>query len=261
MLVFRFVLTHGWDYPIILLVGLAAGMINSVAGGGTLITFPTLVWLGSDPILANASNTFALWPGSVAGMLGFRRHLGGSRKWLLLLSGPSVLGGLVGAILLLRTPSQTFSHLVPYLILAATLLLALQEPLQHFFLSNRSYHESGWWWAGAACFQFLVAVYGGYFGAGIGILMLAVLGLLHMTDIYKMNGLKNFFAFCINGVAAVYFVAAGSVSWTDAAVMSIGAITGGYGGATLAQKLGRKAVRGIAVGVGLAMAVSLLLKG
>ncbi len=225
-----------------------------------MLTFPTLVWLGRDPILANASNTLALWPGSVAGMLGFRRHLGGSRKWLLLLSGPSVVGGLVGAILLLKTPGETFSHLVPYLILAATVLLALQDPLQRFLLSNRAYHESAWWWAGAAFFQFLVAVYGGYFGAGIGILMLAALGLLHLTDIYKMNGLKNFFAFCINGVAAVYFVAAGAVSWTDAAVMAAGAISGGYGGATLAQKLGRKAVRGIAVVVGLAMTISLFLK-
>jgi uncharacterized membrane protein YfcA len=255
------VLNHGWDYLIILLAGLMAGMVNSVAGGGTLLTFPTLVWLGRNPIIANATNTLALWPGSVAGMFGFRRHLGGTRKWLLLFSGPSVIGGLVGAILLLKTPTETFSHLVPYLILAATVLLAAQEPLQRFLLSNRSYHESGWWWAGAALFQFVVAVYGGYFGAGIGILMLAVLGLLHLTDIYKMNGLKNFFAFCINGVAAVYFVAAGSVSYADSAVMAVGAITGGYGGATLAQKLGRKAVRLIAVGVGVAMTISLFLKG
>jgi len=254
------VLTNGWDFPIILLVGLFAGMVNSVAGGGTLITFPTLVWLGRDPILANATNTLALWPGSVAGMVGFRRHLGGSRKWLVLLSIPSVLGGLLGAILLLKTPSEIFSYLVPYLILAATLLLALQEPLQRFVLADRSYHDSRLWWAGALGFQFLVAVYGGYFGAGIGILMLAVLGLLHLTDIYQMNGLKNFFAFCINGVAAVYFVAAGSVSWADAAVMAVGAITGGYGGATLAQKLGRRAVRLIAVGVGLAMTISLFIK-
>ncbi|HXK62083.1 MAG TPA: sulfite exporter TauE/SafE family protein [Acidobacteriota bacterium] len=251
----------GWDYPIILTVGVFAGMVNSVAGGGTLITFPTLVWLGRDPILANATNTLALWPGSVAGMLGFRRYLQGSRNWLVLLSIPSVLGGVFGAFLLLQTPSETFSYIVPYLILVATLLLALQEPLQHLLLTNRSHNETRLWWAGALFFQFLVAVYGGYFGAGIGIMMLAVLGLLRLTDIYQMNGLKNFFAFCINGVAAVYFAAAGSVSWVDATVMAVGAIAGGYGGASLAQKLGRRAVRFIAVGVGFAMTVSLFLKG
>jgi uncharacterized membrane protein YfcA len=249
-----------WHYPLILLAGFFAGMVNSVAGGGTLITFPTLVWLGRDPIIANATNTLALWPGSLAGMFGFRRYLSGSRNWLLLLVGPSVLGGIVGAILLLATPSETFSGLVPYLILAATLLLALQEPLQRTLLSGGSPHNSRLWWAAAALFQFMVAVYGGYFGAGIGILMLAALGLLRLTDIYQMNGLKNFFAFCINGVAALYFVASGAALWSDAAVMALGAMSGGYGGATLARKLGRRVVRALAVAAGLIMAISLLLK-
>ncbi len=238
----------------------AAGMINSVAGGGTLITFPTLVWLGRDPILANATNTVALWPGSLAGMVGFLPHLKGGGKWLALLTGPSILGGIVGAVLLLRTPTETFAFLVPYLILGATVLLAAQEPLQRTLLSGSTPHDSKLWWAGAICFQFLVAVYGGYFGAGIGILMLAALGLLRLTDIYQMNGLKNFFALCINGVAAIYFAWSGSVHWLDAAVMAAGAIAGGYGGATLAQRMGRKAVRGIAVAVGLAMAISLLIR-
>ncbi len=238
----------------------AAGMINSVAGGGTLITFPTLVWLGRDPILANATNTVALWPGSLAGMVGFFPHLRGGGKWLALLTGPSILGGIVGAVLLLKTPTETFSFLVPYLILGATVLLALQEPLQRTLLSGSTPHDSKLWWAGAIFFQFLVAVYGGYFGAGIGILMLAALGLLRLTDIYQMNGLKNFFALCINGIAAAYFAWSGSVHWLDAAVMAAGAIAGGYGGATLAQKMGRKAVRGIAVAVGFAMAISLLVR-
>jgi len=243
----------------VFIAAVAAGMINSVAGGGTLITFPTLVWLGRDPILANATNTVALWPGSLAGMVGFAPHLRGGGKWLALLTGPSILGGILGAVLLLKTPTETFAFLVPYLILGATVLLAAQEPLQRTLLSGSTPHDSKLWWSGAIFFQFLVAVYGGYFGAGIGILMLAALGLLRLTDIYQMNGLKNFFALCINGVAAVYFAWSGSVHWLDAAVMAAGAIAGGYGGATLAQKMGRKAVRGIAVAVGFAMAISLLI--
>jgi uncharacterized protein len=250
-----------WEFSVIVLVGFLAGMINSVAGGGTLITFPTLVWLGRDPILANATNTLALWPGSIAGFLGFRRHLTGSRNWLILLSGPSLAGGILGAILLLITPSEIFAVLVPYLILSATLILALQDPIQRRFVPQRAGSPSRAWWAGAVFFQFLVAVYGGYFGAGIGILMLAVLGLLQLSDIYQMNGLKNFFAFLINGIAAIYFAASGYVSWLDASILAVGAIAGGYGGASLAQRLGRRAVRAIAVAVGFAMTISLLLRG
>jgi uncharacterized protein len=248
-----------WEGGVVFAAAFIAGMINSVAGGGTLLTFPALVLVGRDPIIANVTSTVALWPGSLGGMLGFRRELGDARRWMVLLAGPSVVGGLVGAVLLLRTPSRIFALIVPYLILFATLLFAAQEPIARQLRPRGQHHpDDVQWWIGAALFQFLVAVYGGYFGAGIGILMLAALGLLGLTDIHQMNGLKNFFAVCINLIAALYFMAFGPVNWTDALVMAVGAIAGGYGGAGLARKLGRDFVRRAVVVIGFGMGISLL---
>jgi hypothetical protein len=243
-----------------------AGLVNSVAGGGTLLTFPTLVWLGRDPIIANASNAVALWPGQLASVVGFRRELRGGRRWLWRLAPSSLAGGVLGAILLLVTPSRVFASIVPYLIFFATILFAFQEPITRR-LHRRAHgapavgaEESSTWWIWAAVFQFAVAVYGGYFGAGMGILMLAALGILGLTDIHHMNGLKNAFAVCINGVAALYFSACGVVNWSDALVMAAGAIAGGYGGAGLARYVGRGVVRRAVVVIGVAMGVSLLLR-
>ena len=210
-------------------------------------------------MLANVTNAVALWPGSLSAMFGYRRELGDSRRWMLLLTAPSIAGGLLRRRLLLRTPSRTFAAIVPYLILFATVLFALQESITRRLGvdGHVDRHPSRAWWIGAAAFQFCVAVYGGYFGAGIGILMLAALGLLGLTDIHQMNGLKNFFAMCINLIAAAYFVLWGTVSWSDAAVMAVGAIAGGYGGAGLARRLGREFVRRTVVVIGVTMAVSL----
>ena len=256
-----------WQIPLVLLAAFVAGMMNSVAGGGTLVTFPTLVWIGIDPISANITSTVALWPGSLGAMYGFRRELGDSRNFMLLLGAPSVVGGLIGARLLLLTPSPLFASIVPYLILFATILFAAGEPLVKKMrwlgageLEGAGKPNSRAWWAGAIVFQFFVAIYGGYFGAGIGILMLAALGLLGLTDIHQMNGLKNFFAVCINIIAGAYFIASGRVEWNYALVMIVGAIVGGYGGAGLARKLGRTFVRRAVIVVGLAMAISLLFK-
>ncbi|HSO75132.1 MAG TPA: sulfite exporter TauE/SafE family protein, partial [Blastocatellia bacterium] len=238
--------------------------MNSVAGGGTLLTFPALIWLGMDPIQANVTSTVSLWPGSLGAMYGFRRELAGSGRWMRWLAPVSLVGGLAGAFLLLRTPSRVFASIVPFLILFATILFASQEPLTRRLqgdASARSEHvKNPRWWVGAMVCQFAVAVYGGSFGAGIGILMLAALGLLGLTDIHQMNGLKNFFAVCINLVAASYFALRGSVEWPYAAVMVAGAIAGGYGGAGLARKLGRRFVRRAIIFIGLAMAASLLFR-
>ena len=250
-------LSHG---AIILLVGFIAGMINSVAGGGTLLSFPVLVWLGRTPIPANATNAVAICPGSLAGMIGFRQEIRGSRRWALLLGLPSLAGAALGAVLLLRTPPAVFDSIIPLLVLGATVLFAMQEPVLRLMKLDVDAKRSNSWWAGAMVFQFFVAVYGGYFGAGMGILMLAALGLLGLTDIHRMNGLKNFFAACINGVAAVYFVWSGSVIWPDVLIMAAGTIAGGYGGAGLARRLGRTFVRRAVVFIGLAMALSLLLR-
>ena len=253
-----------WHGVVVFVAAFFAGMMNSVAGGGTLLAFPALIWLGVDPIRANVTCTVALWPGSLGAMYGFRRELAGSRRWMLLLAPASVIGGLVGAYLLLRTPSRLFGSIVPYLILFATVLFAVGEPITRWLKRTRivttpqTFRGISRWWIAAMIFQVVVAVYGGYFGAGIGILMLAALGLLGLTDIHQMNGLKNFFAVCINVVAATYFVLRGSVEWPYAAVMVAGAIAGGYGGAGLARKLGRVFVRRAVIFIGLAMAASLL---
>jgi len=255
-----------WLIPLVFIAAFIAGMMNSVAGGGTLITFPMLVWLGVDPISANITCAVSLWPGSLGAMVGFRHELGDSRRWMLLLGAPSVAGGLIGANLLLLTPSRLFASVVPFLILFATILFAAGERITRRLTRNTDpgstvRDPTRSWWVAAILFQFVVAIYGGYFGAGMGILMLAALGLMGLSDIHQMNGLKNFFAVCINIVAAVYFVAAGRVEWTYVLVMATGAIAGGYGGAGLARKLGRRFVRRAVVAIGLAMAVSLLFKG
>jgi uncharacterized membrane protein YfcA len=241
-------------------IAFLAGMVNSVAGGGTLLTFPTLVWLGQSPIVANATNTAAIWPGSLGGMWGYRHELRRSRPRLFFLIAPSIAGGIVGAVLLQHTPPGIFARLVPFLILFATLLFMAQGAVQRGLQLHEPSHTGSSWLAGASLFQFAVAVYGGYFGAGIGILMLAALSLLGLTDIHQMNGLKNLFAVCINIVAAVYFMAAGLVHWPLAAIMAAGAIAGGYGGAGLARRLGSRFVRRTVIAIGFAMTISLLLR-
>src|SRR5436853_7642111 len=238
-----------------------AGAINSVAGGGTLLTFPTLIWIGLDSVTANATSTGAIWPGSLGTIAGYRRELSSTEPRILALVAPSLIGGIAGALLLRWTPPSVFDQLVPFLILFATLLFMIQEPIQRRLkAANPEAHKSSRWLVGAVCFQLLVAVYGGYFGAGIGILMLAALSILGFTNIHQMNGLKNFFALCINGVAALYFIWAGMVFWPDVVIMAIGAIAGGYGGAGIARRIGQTAVRRIVIGVGFAMAVSLFIK-
>jgi uncharacterized membrane protein YfcA len=247
---------------VIALAAFAAGAINSIAGGGTLLSFPALVWIGVNPVMANATNTFALWPGSFAAMVGFRRELANVRRWLLLLTIPALLGGATGGVLLLHTSMATFTRLVPFLILGATLLLAGQELVTQRLglLAHAHENPSAGWITIVVVFQFLVGIYGGYFGAGIGILILAALGLIGLTDMHEMNGLKNLLAICINGVAAIYFAWSGAVIWKDGFIMAVAAIIGGYLGARVARHLGRTFVRRSVVVIGLAMGVALFFK-
>src|SRR5215212_5542295 len=211
---------------VLLFAGMAAGAINAIAGGGTLISFPALLWLGRDAIVANATNTVAIWPGSLAGAIGFRRELSTARRWLLLLILPSIAGGGLGAWLLLRTPNSTFERLVPFLIRGATILLAMQEMVtRRLGLVAKSHDNPGaGWMTFVVLFQFAVSVYGGYFGAGMGILMLAALGFIGMTDVHQMNGVKNVLAVFINGIAAIYFVMADAVAWRDVLILMGGTI-------------------------------------
>ena len=250
-------------YLVITVAAFVAGAINSIAGGGTLLSFPALMYVGVSPVMANATNTVAIWPGSFAGVLGFREDIKKLQRWLLWLMIPSLLGGITGAMILLHTPEKTFARIVPLLILGATLLLAAQEMITRKLSRFLTSHEdpSRGWVVFAFTFQFLVSIYGGYFGAGMGILMLAALGLIGMKDLHQMNGLKNLLAICINGVAAIYFIIQGAVAWTHVVIMAIASIIGGYAGARLAHRLGRKFVRGAVVVIGLVMTVALFLKG
>jgi uncharacterized membrane protein YfcA len=242
---------------------LLAGAVNSIAGGGTLLTFPALVWLGLPPISANATSTVALWPGSFGSMWAYRGQLHRTRRWLLWFTVPSVAGGVLGAQLLLHTSASGFDAIVPFLVLGATVLFVLQQPLSRR-LARRATEEhalatalpplSPWVLAG----QFAVAVYGGYFGAGIGILMLATLGAMGLSDIHRMNGIKNWGAMCINAVAAVTFAVSGIVTWPVAATMAVGGLAGGYGGARLALRVGQKWVRRAVVAIGFLAFVWLL---
>ena len=203
-----------------------------------------------------------MWPGSLAGAYGFRRELATARRWLLLLIVPSVIGGILGAWLLLRTPNATFERIVPFLILGATILLALQETVTKKLGLVAKSHENptAGWLTFVLTFQFIVGVYGGYFGAGMGILMLAALGLIGMTDMHQMNGVKNVLAVFINGIAAVYFALASAVAWNDVLVMTAGTILGGYLGARTARRFGRAFVRIAVIVIGVVMSVALFLK-
>ena len=237
-----------------------AGGINSVAGGGSLVSFPTLIWLGVPPIAANATNKAAIWLGTLGSVWGYRRELRGVDPRVYALIVPSFIGGIAGAVLLYRTPAVVFDYLVPVLVLFATCLFMVQEPLQRRFDLSGAHVARSHWLSWTMLFQLIVALYGGYFGAGIGILMLAALSLMGHTDIHRMNGLKNLLATCINGVSAAYFVFAGLVIWSDALVMAAGAIVGGVVGANLARRIGPHAVQRIVVIVGFGMALSLMLR-
>src|ERR1700735_954931 len=233
-----------------------AGAINSVAGGGTLVSFPTLIWLGLDSVTANATSTVAIWPGTVGSMGGYRRELRAAEPRFLALIVPSLTGGIAGAGLLRLTPSAGFDRLVEFLILFAALLFMAQEPIQRKLkTSGAEARSSSAWLVGAMLFQLGVGLYGGYFGAGIGILMLAALSILGLKDIHEMNALKVILGGTINGIAAVYFVVAGMVNWQYVLIMVAGALAGGYFGAGAARKAGAKAVRKTVIFIGLGMAV------
>ena len=236
---------------VLIAAAFAAGIINSIAGGGTLITFPVLVWLGLDPKIANATSTVALWPGLFGGLFGYRRELENSSAILLRLGLTSVIGGAIGAWLLIWTPSPTFARLVPFLILFATLLFMAQGPInRRLRLDSAAGAPKASWWFGAIVFQFFSSMYGGYFGAGNGIMMLAALGLLGMRDINRANGIKNFLGICINSIAVLSFAITGLVIWPVALVMAGAALLGGYVGAHVAVRIQQIMIRRAIVTIG-----------
>jgi len=244
----------------VFLAACAGGAVNSVAGGGTLLTVPTLIWVGVPAINANATSSVALWPGSLSGAWGFRREMQHADPRVYALVVPSLVGGLAGAILLHWTPPGLFEQLIPLLILFATFLFMVQEPLQRRFNLTGLHQARSHWLSWTMLFQLVVGVYGGYFGAGIGIMMLAALSLMGHTDIHLMNGLKNLLAVAINGIAILYLAFTDLIVWNEALVMAVGASVGALIGVGVARRVGQAAVRRVVIVVGFAMALSMFLR-
>lgn len=249
-------MTHPLTAPEVLgllLAAAAAGAVNAVAGGGTILTFPTLLAFGMPPVMANGTSTMALVMGTGGSVFGYRKQMPAILPWLKTLVPVSILGGWIGSTLLTKTSNELFAKLVPVLILFATLLFLVQGVVGRYAKKHvgEPQHRERLWLV--AVFQFAVAVYGGYFGAGIGILMLAALGFLGMHDIHQMNALKTLLGSLINLVAAAIFAWKGLVDWPRAGVMTVGAIGGYFLGSHYSQKIPQPVVRRIVLGIGFAI--------
>ena len=240
---------------VVLVAGMGAGTINAVVGSGTLLTFPALLAVGIPPVLANVSNTVGLSPGSAAGAIGYRRELEGQRGRMLRLIPAALVGGIVGAVLLLTLPDSAFHAVVPVLILLGCLLVAFQPWLSRW-ISVPSHQHRGAWWVVPAVFA--TGVYGGYFGAAQGVLLMAVLGLGLDTNLQRMNGLKNVLAAVVNTVAAVLFVIVADVDWPAAGLIAVGSTIGGFLGARYGRKLPPVALRVLIVCIGILAIVTMV---
>lgn len=235
------------------------GALNAIAGGGSFFTFPALVFVGIPAIPANATSSLALWPGAVASVAAYRRELRGSRLRLAWFGTTSLIGGALGAVILVFTPAAAFDRALPFLLLLATVLFALGPKVTRKLRSGLEPAEAPL--AVAVPVQFAISVYGGYFGGGMGMMMLAAFSLLGMRDIHRMNGLKTVLAVAINAAALVPFIWAGIIVWTEGLLMIAGAIAGGYGGAALARRLDPRWVRGVITLTGGALTVAFFVRG
>lgn len=242
------------EHAIFLFVaGMLGGALNAVAGGGSFVAFPALLFVGVPPIPANATNSLALWTGVTASGRAYRKRLDVPRRVLLPILATGFIGGIIGASLLLRTPAHTFMRVLPWLMLGATLLFVFGKRLARGRPSRIGHDATTMAIVAAAIFELVVSVYGGYFGGGLGIVNLAMLSAVGMTDIHAMNALKSVLGISINGVAAVVFVVKGAIYWPQAVVMIAGALVGGYFGAHYAQKLPQEWVRRFVILVGAGM--------
>jgi uncharacterized membrane protein YfcA len=262
----------------LLLVGASAlaGAINSVAGGGTLLTFTALLATGQISTVANATSTVALWPGQLSSLWGYKKEIQQNVRSIVPLSLLGIVGGIAGSLLLTHTPANVFDKVVPFLVLTATVLFMLQEPLSRWQKARLASTKAEptktqetedtapkppgiHLTLPIALFLLGVAVYGGYFGAGIGILCLAAFGLMGLTNIHQMNGIKAIFTLGINGIASGIFIVQGLVDWKIAGIMACGSIFGGWAGAGIAQRIGQKNVRYVVIAMGLLLTLSLFL--
>lgn len=249
--------------PLLLLAAFGAALLagagNAIAGGGTTLSFPILIWLGLPPVAANATNSVGLWSGSVGAAWSYKAALArADRRWWWLVV-PSLVGGALGAWLLLYLPPTWFGAVAPWLVIAASALVAL-EPMVRAWLRAPGHEGASTAWIGVAMLiQFGIGVYGGYFGAGIGILLLTSLGLMGMHDMHEANAWKNVLAAAMKGVAVVYFMILGVLVWPVAIVMAIGSTTGGYATGRFIQRFDQKKLRWMVVAMGVGMGLALLL--
>ncbi len=246
---------------IIFLAALIAGFINAMAGGGTLVSFPVLLYVGISPVVANVTNTVALVPGTVGGMWAQRKDFVSQRSRLYKLLPVAITGGIAGGLLILNTSEDAFKSLIPYLILMATTLLAAQVRIKRWVISRIGHahteHHNPSIMMGMV---FLAAVYGGYFGAGLGVILMAVLGLVTDENMTRLNFLKQALGFAINFAAAVYFAFSGKVDWIVAFIMIFGSLLGGWAGGKLAGRIKPENLRWIVVTAGLIAAVIFFVK-
>jgi uncharacterized protein len=240
-----------------------AGGVNSVAGGGTFFSFPALLAAGVPAVPANATNAVALWPGSAASVWAYRRELATQGQNLVLFSVISVLGGIIGGALLLITSNETFEVLLPYLLLFATLIFTFSGPVTRRLRAHRepAARPSPLRALGVPLLQLATAIYGGFFGGGIGILMLATLAIMGMENIHEMNSIKTLLATLINGAAVVLFVLRGAVFWPEALIMIVGATVGGYVGAAVARQIEPRYVRRFVIICGFALSLYYFVEG
>ena len=238
------------------LAGVAAGTINVVVGSGTLITFPALLAVGYSPVVANVSNSLGLVPGSVAGAIGYRRELSGQRARVSRLLPASVLGAIAGAILLLALPPAAFKAIVPVFIIAAIVVIALQPRVSRWVTRHRPHGAEHTRWLVVVVFA--TGVYGGYFGAAQGILLMAIMGVAIPDDLQRLNGLKNVLAGAVNLVAGLIFVAIADIAWGPVALIAVGSTIGGVLGARYGRRLSSPALRAVIVAVGLFAVVRLI---
>lgn len=250
-----------WESIAVFLAGMAAGTINTVVGSGTLITFPTLLAFGVPPVTANVSNTVGLVPGSLSGAYGYRRELAGQRPRVWRLAGASMIGGVAGAVLLLALPDGAFDTIVPVLIGLGVVLVILGPRISRWVAvraeSRGGLPEHGVWWVWPAIL--LTGVYGGYFGAAQGVLLMAVMGIGISETMQRLNAVKNVLAAIVNAVAAVIFIVVADVDWYVAGVIAVGAVIGGQIGATVGRRLPPMVLRIVIVVVGVVALVALLM--
>lgn len=243
---------------VLLGAAIVGGVLNALAGGGSFITFPTLLFIRVPPVEANATNTVGMWTGLLASGGAYLHKLHAPRRLLMALVITSILGGLSGGLLLLKTPQHTFLHLVPWLLLGGTLLFMFGNQLRRVGSARMDLdglNDSSTALALACAFEFLVGVYGGYFGAGIGFMNLGMLSLLGMREVHAMNALRTLLAVTINVAAVAAFIVAGAVWWRYCVVMIVGALLGGWFGARYAQRADPRKIRYFIITLGLSMSL------